>query len=59
MGIWLLRVDETWYRCLVTSGCVLSRKVGKYAELSESVAFRQKLKYFTDQNVPKRGPHEN
>ena len=28
-------------------------------ELSESVVFSQKLRYFTDQNGPKVGPHEN
>ena len=27
MGIWLPRVDKTKYRFLVTSGCLLSRKV--------------------------------
>ena len=27
MGIWLWRVDKTQYRFLVTSGCLLSRKV--------------------------------
>ena len=31
----------------------------KYDELSELVAFGQKLRYFTDQNGPKGGPHEN
>ena len=29
-----------------------------YDELSESAAFVQKLRYFTDQNGPKGGPHE-
>ena len=33
--------------------------VEKYDELSQSVASGQKLRYFTDQNGPKRGPHEN
>ena len=28
-------------------------------ELSESVAFGKKLRYFTDQNGAKGGPHEN
>ena len=31
----------------------------KYDELSESVAFGEKLWYFTEQNGPKGGPHEN
>ena len=31
----------------------------KCDELSESVAFGQKLKYSTDQNEPTWGPHEN
>ena len=30
-----------------------------YDELSESVGFDQKLRYFTDQNGAKRRPHEN
>ena len=33
--------------------------LGKYDELSESVAFDQKLRYFFDQNRPKGGTHEN
>ena len=31
----------------------------KYDQLSESVAFGQKLRHFTDQNRPKGGTHEN
>ena len=31
----------------------------KYHELSELVAFGQKLRYFTDQNGPKERSHEN
>ena len=31
----------------------------KYGELSEFVVFGQKLRYFTDQNWPKGGPHGN
>ena len=31
----------------------------KYDELSELVAFGPKLRYFTDQNGAKAGPHEN
>ena len=31
----------------------------KHGELSELVAFAQKLRYFTDQNGPKAGTHEN
>ena len=31
----------------------------KYDELSEWVNSGQKLRYFTDQNGPKEGPHEN
>ena len=31
----------------------------KYDELSELVAFCEKMKYFTDQNGPKGGPIEN
>ena len=27
MGVWLQWVDKTWYRFLVTSGCLISRKV--------------------------------
>ena len=30
----------------------------KCDELSESAAFSQKFRYFTDQNGPKCGPHE-
>ena len=33
--------------------------LGKYDELSESVTFGRKSKYFIDQNRPKGGPHEN
>ena len=40
----------------VTSECLRSRK---YDELSKSVAFGQKLRYFTDQNGSKGGPQEN
>ena len=32
--------------------------LGKHDELSESVAFGQKLRYFTDQNEPKLGLHK-
>ena len=42
-------------RLLGTQHCFL----GKYDELSESVAFGQKLKYFTDQNGTKGEPHKN
>ena len=31
----------------------------KYDELPESVAFGQKLRYFTDQNGPRGGPRKN
>ena len=31
----------------------------KYDELSESVTFGEKLKYFTNQNGSKGGAHEN
>ena len=31
----------------------------KYDELSKSVAFGKKFGYFTDQNGPKGGAHEN
>ena len=31
----------------------------KYDELSKSVAFGQKFRYFTGQNELKGGPHEN
>ena len=41
---------------LVTSRCLLSRN---NTELSESVSFAQKLRYFTDQNELNEGPHEN
>ena len=30
----------------------------RYEEISESVTFGQKLRYFTDQNGPKGAPHE-
>ena len=40
----------------VTLGCLLLQK---YDELSKSVAFDQKLMYFTDQNGPKGEPHGN
>ena len=50
MGIWFRRVDKTQYGFLVTSECLVSR--------SESVAFGQKSRYFTDQNRPKGGQNE-
>ena len=57
--IWLRRLDRTLCRFLVTQGvCVLE----KYDELSELVAFGQKLSHFTDQNGQKKGgvgPDEN
>ena len=31
----------------------------KYDEMSKSVALGQQLRYFTDQNGPQWGPHEN
>ena len=52
MGIWLRRVGKTQYGFLVTSGYLV---LEKYDELSELVAFDQKLRYFTDQNGPKGG----
>ena len=57
MRIWFRRVDKTQYRLLDTLRGLLSRE--KCDELSETVAFGQKLRYFTDQNGPKGGPHEN
>ena len=56
MGICLLRVDKTQYGLLVTWGVYFLEKCD---ELSESVAFGQKLRYFTDQNGPKGEPYEN
>ena len=41
---------------LVTSGCLLSRKVWWTVRVS---SFCSELKYFTDQNRPKLGPQEN
>ena len=37
----------------MTLGCLLE----KCDELSEMIAFGQKLSYFTEQNGPKEGPH--
>ena len=56
MGIWLQGVEKAQHRFLVTSGCLVSKK---NAELSESEAFGQKLRYFTDQFGPKGEPHKN
>ena len=56
MSVWLQRVDKTWYRFLVTSGVYFLEKC---AELSESAAFGQNLRYFTDQNGSKGGPYKN
>ena len=49
-------VEQSLYRFLVPVGVYY---LEKYDELSESVAFGQKLMYFTDQNGLKGGPHEN
>ena len=46
--------DKTWYGFLVNSGCLLSRKLW-WAVLIGS--FCPKLRYFTDQNEPKRDGH--
>ena len=35
------------------------QSITKYDKLSKSVAFGQKLRYFTDQNQPRGEPHEN
>ena len=56
MGICLRRVDKTKYKVLATPRFLLSRKV---CQLSESVAFGQKLRYLKEQNRPKMGSHEN
>ena len=56
MGIWLRWVDKTQFRFLVTSGCLNSREVWWGLWIG---SFGQKLRYFTDQNGPKGGLHEN
>ena len=48
-----LKITNWWYRFSVTSECYF---LEKYRELSESEAFAQKLRYFTDQNGPKGVP---
>ena len=49
-------MNKTLYNSLVTPANNFQKK---YDELSESIAFDQKLIYFTDQNGLKWGPHEN
>ena len=56
MGIWLRHVDKTWYGFLEPQDVYF---LEKYDQLPELVAFGQKLRYFTDQNWLKGGPHEN
>ena len=47
---------EKQYRFLITSGCLLSRWVWWVVWIG---SFCPKLRYFTSQNGPKGGPHEN
>ena len=47
---WLHSGDKTWYGFLVTSGCLLSRKLWWVFWIGSSCP---KLRYFTDQNGPK------
>ena len=56
MSIWLRGVDKTNIDVQLTQGVYFLEKCD---ELSESVAFGQKLRYFMDQNGPKGRRHEN
>ena len=47
---------KTWYTFLVNSGCFLVKNVWWGVRIGN---FWPKLRYFTDQNGPKSGPHEN
>ena len=49
---WLPSRDKIQYRFSATSGCLVSRK---YDELSQSVAFGQKLRDFTDRVDQREG----
>ena len=53
---WLHSGDKTWYGLLVTSGCLLSRNVWWVDRIGR---FCPKLRYFTDQDGPKGGSHQN
>ena len=53
---WLHLGIKTWYGFLETSGRLLSRKVRWVVRIG---SFYPKLSYFTDQNGPKGGAHEN
>ena len=53
---WLRRVKKTWYRCLVTSGFLLSRKVWWTVRI---VNFWAKIEVFINQNGANEGPHKN
>ena len=53
---WLHLGEKTSYGFLVTSGCLLSRKVWW---VFQNGSFCPKLSYFTYQNGPKGGPHQN
>ena len=53
---WLPLGDKTYYGFLVSSGCLLSRKVWWVVRIG---SFFSKLRYFTKQNGPKGGPREN
>ena len=55
-GIWLRRLDKHYIDFVVPQGVYYLEKSD---ELSESVAFGQKLSHFTDQDGPKGGAHEN
>ena len=52
---WFHSGDKT-YGFLVTSGCLLSREVWRAVGIGN---FCPKLRYFTDQNGPDGGPHQN
>ena len=56
MGIWLRWVDKTIWSFTNLRVFLFLENCD---ELSEWVAFGQKLRYFTDQKGPKGGPHEN
>ena len=55
-GIWLRRLDKHYIDFVVPQEVYYLEKSD---ELSESVAFGQKLSYFTDQDGPKGGAQEN
>ena len=54
MGIWLRRVDKTQRRFLVTSGCLLSRKVWWAVQIG---SFWRKIEVFYRPEWTKKGGH--